>query len=83
MKIPQLLIISGVCSFALSNCTAPSGPNTKRGAMAGGLMGAAAGGIIGHQSGNALEGAALGGAAGAGAGAMYGNEQDKDAYRRY
>jgi uncharacterized protein YcfJ len=83
MKTLQLLIISGACSFALSNCTAPTGPNTKRGAATGGLLGAAAGGIIGHQSGRGLEGAAIGGAAGASAGAVYGNKQDEDAYRRY
>jgi len=82
MKKLSLLIISGLASLALSNCTPQTGPNTKRGATAGGLMGAVAGGIIGHQSGNALEGAAIGGAAGAGAGALYGNDQDKKAYSR-
>jgi uncharacterized protein YcfJ len=42
-------------------------------ALTGGLMGAAAGGVIGHQSGRGLEGAAIGGAIGAGAGAIRGN----------
>jgi len=45
MKKLSLLIISGLASLALSNCTPQTGPNTKRGATAGGLMGAVAGGI--------------------------------------
>jgi uncharacterized protein YcfJ len=80
MKIPTLLIVAAISSMALSNCTAPTGPNTQRGALGGGLLGAVAGGIIGHQSGNALEGAAVGGALGAGAGAVYGNSQDQNQY---
>jgi len=82
MKKLTLTILSGVTAFALSNCAAPTGPNTQRGAVTGGLLGLAAGGILGHQSGNALEGAALGGAAGAGAGALYGNSQDQQNYNR-
>ena len=80
MKKLSLLMIAAVSSIALSNCTAPTGPNTQRGALGGGLLGAAAGGVIGHQSGNALEGAAIGGALGAGAGALYGNSQDQNQY---
>lgn len=80
MKKLSLLVIAAVSSIALSNCTAPAGPNTQRGAIGGGLLGAAAGGIIGHQGGNALEGAAIGGALGAGAGAVYGNSQDQSQY---
>lgn len=80
MKKLALLTIAAVSSIALSNCTAPTGPNTQRGAIAGGLLGAAAGGVIGHQSGNTLEGAAVGGALGAGAGALYGNSQDQNQY---
>lgn len=67
----------------LSNCAAPAGPNTQRGMATGGLLGAAAGGIIGHQSGRALEGAALGAAAGGTAGALYGNARDQEQYGRY
>jgi uncharacterized protein YcfJ len=83
MKKSFLLIVSGVCAFSLSNCAEPTGPNTQRGAIVGGLGGAALGGIIGHQSGRTLEGAAIGGAAGAGAGALYGNQQDQEQRRRY
>jgi uncharacterized protein YcfJ len=47
------------------------------------LLGAAAGGIIGHQSGRGLEGALIGGAAGATAGGLYGNARDQEQYNRY
>ena len=83
MKKLSFTILSGITALALSNCAAPTGPNTQRGAVTGGLLGAAAGGIIGHQSGRALEGAAIGGATGAGAGALYGNAQDQENYNRY
>jgi uncharacterized protein YcfJ len=82
MKKAITTLLAGITAIALSNCAAPTGPNTQRGAVTGGLLGAAAGAIIGHQSGNALEGAAIGGAAGAGAGALYGNSQDQENYRR-
>ncbi len=78
MKKATILLTSVIASFALSNCAAPNGPQTQRGAVTGGLLGAAAGGIIGHQSGRGLEGAAIGGATGAGAGAMIGNAQDQE-----
>ncbi len=80
MKKLSLLMIAAVSSIALSNCTAPTGPNTQRGALGGALLGAAAGGIIGHQNGNALEGAAVGGALGGAGGALYGNSQDQNRY---
>lgn len=82
MKKLTICILSGITALALSNCAAPTGPNTQRGAVTGGLLGAAAGGIIGHQSGRGLEGAAIGGATGAGAGALYGNAQDQENYNR-
>lgn len=83
IKKLNLIFVSGLCAFALSNCAEPAGPNTQRGAVTGALIGAAAGGIIGNQSGRALEGAAVGAAAGSGAGALYGNAQDQDQRRRY
>lgn len=54
----------------------------ERGAVAGGLGGAAVGAIVGSQSGNAGAGAVIGGAAGAGAGGVIGNELDKNEERR-
>jgi hypothetical protein len=80
MKITILSLTSAIFALALSNCAAPAGPNTQRGAATGGLIGAAGGAIIGHQSGRALEGALIGGAAGAGTGALYGNARDQEQY---
>jgi hypothetical protein len=83
MNKTYLIIVSTLSAFTLSNCAEPTGPNTQRGAVTGGLLGAAAGGIIGHQSGRGLEGAAIGGATGAGAGALYGNAQDQEQRQSY
>lgn len=82
MKL-KLLLPAVVAVFALASCGTQPGPNTQRGAATGGLLSAAAGGIIGHQSGRALEGAAIGGAVGAGTGALYGNARDQEQYNRY
>jgi uncharacterized protein YcfJ len=73
MKTHILILAAASSIFALTNCAQPNGPSTQRGAVTGGLVGAAAGGVIGHQSGRGLEGAAIGGAIGAGAGAIRGN----------
>jgi len=54
-----------------------SSSNAQKGAGLGALVGAGAGAIIGHQSGNTAEGALLGTAIGGGAGYMVGNEGDK------
>lgn len=79
-----LLAMSAIAAAAmLSNCEAPYGPNTQRGAATGALLGAGAGAIIGNQSGRPLEGAAIGAAGGAAVGGMYGNARDQDNYRRY
>ena len=83
MKSTFLTLISAAAAIALSNCAGPTGPNTQQGAVVGGVLGAAAGGVIGHQRGRALEGAAIGGALGAGAGAVYGNAQDQRQYGGY
>lgn len=82
MKTSILSLTSAVIAIALSNCAAPAGPNTQRGAALGGLGGAALGGIIGAQSGRALEGAAIGAAAGGTAGALMGNARDQEQYGR-
>ena len=52
------------------------GPATKRGAVAGGLIGAGLGTVIGSQSDRPLEGAAIGGAIGALGGAALGSARD-------
>jgi hypothetical protein len=57
--------------------------DAQTGALAGGLLGAGAGAIIGHQSGEALAGAGIGAAVGGVGGYIIGNESDKDRYARY
>lgn len=82
-NITTLLIAALGSAFMLANCAEPAGPNTQRGIATGALLGAAAGGIIGHQSGRALEGAAIGAAAGGTAGGLYGNARDQEQRGRY
>ena len=67
-----------VAALSFSSCSGPTGPNTQRGAVVGGLLGAGAGAIIGNQSGHAGEGALIGAGAGALGGAAIGNAQDTE-----
>ncbi len=83
MKTIILTLTSAIIAATLSNCAAPAGPNTQRGAATGALGGALLGGVIGHQSGKALEGAAIGAAGGAVVGGAYGNSRDQGYYGRY
>lgn len=62
-------------SAPLVSCT--NGPNARTGTIIGGLGGAAAGGIIGNQSGRGLQGALVGGGLGALAGNVIGGSQDQ------
>ena len=79
MKKITSLFLAGACAVSFTAC----GPNSKEGAVVGGLIGAGAGAIVGAQSGRALEGAAIGGAAGAGSGALIGGaKDDREAMRR-
>lgn len=68
-----------ICAVALVGfgCATGQTTHTKEKAVVGGLLGAAAGGVIGHQSGRGLEGAAIGAAAGSVAGGVMGNAQDE------
>jgi uncharacterized membrane protein len=77
MKTRTLLISSLALSTLLTGCVG-TGPNTQRGAVEGGALGALAGAIIGNNSrgGNALGGALIGGAVGAIAGGTIGNSVD-------
>lgn len=75
MKKLTLLITSGLITIALSSCASQN--NAQYRAGQGALIGGAAGGIIGHQSGKAGEGAALGGALGGIIGHAVGSEEDK------
>jgi uncharacterized membrane protein YebE (DUF533 family) len=74
--IHKALWLPLAAAMALSLTSCASGPYAKQGAVVGGLGGAAAGGIIGHQSGRGLEGAAIGGALGALGGALFGSAKD-------
>jgi hypothetical protein len=69
------ILISLLTIISFSSCA--SGPNAQRGAVIGGLGGAAVGGIIGNQSGRGLEGAAIGAGLGALGGAAIGNSKDR------
>jgi uncharacterized protein YcfJ len=65
-------------ALAVSNTGCASSPNrTAEGAVIGGAVGAGAGAIIGHQSGETGEGAALGGLVGALAGSLVGSQVQK------
>lgn len=76
MKTRILSLVGAVAMAAGFTSCHSYGPNTKAGAAIGGLGGAALGGIIGHQSGHALEGAAIGAAGGAAAGGLIGSSMD-------
>lgn len=67
-----LVVLVCVGLMTTIGCTA-----AQKGAGIGTLGGAAAGGIIGHQSGNAGAGAAIGAGAGLLGGYLVGNEMDK------
>lgn len=51
--------------------------NTEKGALGGGAIGAGAGALIGHATGNTGAGAAIGAGVGALTGALVGNDMDK------
>jgi hypothetical protein len=72
------IVLLTVLVFAAAGCDT-MGPKAKTGTVAGGVLGAAAGGIIGNQSRHrGLEGAAIGGALGALAGSMVGSAADQE-----
>jgi hypothetical protein len=75
MKVSTIssMILAG---FALLTSSCSSGPNARTGTAVGALGGAAAGGIIGHQSGNAAEGALIGAGVGAVTGNVIGGKKD-------
>jgi hypothetical protein len=72
-----LSLIALVGFIALPSC-ANQGPNTQRGALLGGALGAGTGAIIGHQSGHAGTGALIGGASGALIGGAVGKNKDNE-----
>lgn len=71
----HFVMVTAICvlmALLVSGCQ-----TTGQSAVLGGLLGAAAGGIIGNQSGHALEGALIGAALGGLTGAIIGNERQK------
>ena len=80
-KASIVLTVLSLGLFSVGCSTTDSTVHTKQGAVKGGLLGAAAGGIIGHQSGRGLEGAAIGAGAGAVGGGLLGSAQDEKADR--
>lgn len=68
-------ILTALTAVSLVSCA--TGPNAQTGAVLGALGGAAAGGIIGNQSGRGLEGAAIGAGLGALGGNAIGNARDQ------
>lgn len=79
MKKSITIAAAIAAAVSFSSC-ANQGPGANQGMATGALLGAAAGGIIGHQSGRALEGAAIGGIAGGAIGNTYGTAQDQRYY---
>ncbi len=79
MKTCRAAFIPLLSSLLLTGCV-DSGPNTQRGAVAGGALGALGGAIIGNNSGhrNAGQGALIGGLLGAIAGGTLGNSADHE-----
>ena len=78
MKTPFFL--SAVALSLLCSGCVGTGPNTQRGAVTGGALGAIAGAIIGNNSGhgNGGRGAVIGAVAGAIAGGTMGNQTDHE-----
>jgi len=68
-------ILTVLTAASLVSCA--TGPNAQTGTVIGALGGAAAGGIIGNQSGRGLEGAAIGAGLGALGGNAIGNSRDQ------
>lgn len=71
------LLTSFAVLAAVTLTACESGPNARTGTVIGALGGAAAGGIIGNQSGRGLEGAAIGAGLGGLGGNVIGGAQDQ------
>jgi len=76
MKTSSYMLVLAAMVLACSAC-AENKTRIGEGAGFGGILGAAAGGIIGHQSGHGVEGALIGGAVGAASGAAVGSQIEK------
>lgn len=75
-NILTVIICAGLCAHAAGCQSSPN--RAGEGAVIGGLIGAGAGAIIGHQSGERDKGALIGGLAGALAGGLTGSQVQKE-----
>ncbi len=75
-KLTNMIRI-GLCAAALTTISCTDRPNARSATAIGAVGGAAAGGVIGHQSGNTLEGALIGGGLGALGGNAIGGQNDR------
>jgi len=78
----KALIVITLCCLVLASvlgCQTTQNTKAVEGALIGGLIGAAGGGIIGHQDHHGGEGAAIGLAAGAVTGAIIGSQMPQSA----
>jgi outer membrane lipoprotein SlyB len=73
-----LIVVASLCCVS----TLQAQYNTQRGAVLGGLTGAAAGAAIGHHNGETAEGALIGSAIGVLGGALIGNSVDAEQSRQ-
>lgn len=78
MKKNVFVVMAVLVGLFMVGCDS-MGANTKKGLGIGGVLGAVAGGVVGHQSGHGVEGALIGGAVGAGAGGLIGSGMDDEA----
>ena len=77
-QLPRVRTGSAVlCLVALSGCASLS--NKEKGAIIGATTGAAAGGVIGNQTGSTTRGAIIGAVVGGTAGAIIGHQMDQQA----
>ena len=81
IKMKAKLLVATIATLSMVGCA--TGPNAQTDAVIGGLLGATAGGIIGHQSGRGLEGGAIGAGIGALAGNAFGNGVDQRQNNRH
>lgn len=80
-KLKTISFVASAVVVATCNTGCITGPDAQAGTVIGGVIGAATGGIIGHQKGKGLEGAAIGGGIGAVAGNLLGSSSDQRNYQ--
>ena len=79
-RMPLLLTLMGLLPMAMSaGCCSPY--HSDQGALAGGLLGAGAGAVVGHALGNTAGGALVGAGVGAVSGGLIGHGMDQDEAR--